>query len=471
MKPKQPAIAYSYKDAPTIARFSDDYGRFIRGLRGPFGSGKSAGCVIELVKMGSAQTPQHDGKRRARIAVIRNTYRQLKDTTVKTFLQWLPNGVFGTWKESDFTYIVDKLDPKMEIEVLFRALDRPDQVSNLLSLELTAAWVNEAREVPWAIIEALIGRVGRYPSVAQGGCVNPCIIMDTNSPPDDHWWYELFEEKRPDDVAQFVQPGGLDPDAENKPNLPARYYERMIETLDEETARVYVHNQYGWVRDGKPVYPEYNDTSHCIELEPNEKSIVYRGWDFGLTPACVFAQQLPDGRFLVFDELTADSIGIDNFSTAVLEHCAQRYPWFHSDRLVDIGDPAGNSRGAMAKENETCFSILRGKQIHVIDGEQGLTIRLESVKHTLGKLIAGKPRFILHPRCKQLRRGFMGRYQYRRMQISGTDTRYQDAPDKNVYSHPHDALQYICARLFGQAVKNRETDRRKPINYGRLAIV
>lgn len=39
-----------------------------------------------------------------------------------------------------------------------------------LSLELTGAWVNEAREIPWAVIKALQGRVGRFPAVTDGGC-------------------------------------------------------------------------------------------------------------------------------------------------------------------------------------------------------------------------------------------------------------------------------------------------------------
>ena len=51
---------------------------------GPFGSGKSSGCVIELVKLAKRQHLVN-GKRRARIACIRNTYKQLEDTTIKTF--------------------------------------------------------------------------------------------------------------------------------------------------------------------------------------------------------------------------------------------------------------------------------------------------------------------------------------------------------------------------------------------------
>ena len=78
---------YSYDSVPTIKRFGQSRA-FIRGLMGPFGSGKSSGCVIELVKLAKRQ-PLTNGKRRARFACIRNTYGQLADTTVKTFLHWL----------------------------------------------------------------------------------------------------------------------------------------------------------------------------------------------------------------------------------------------------------------------------------------------------------------------------------------------------------------------------------------------
>jgi hypothetical protein len=44
---------YSYDSVPTIKRFSLSRA-FIRGLMGPFGSGKSSGCVIELVKLAQA---------------------------------------------------------------------------------------------------------------------------------------------------------------------------------------------------------------------------------------------------------------------------------------------------------------------------------------------------------------------------------------------------------------------------------
>jgi hypothetical protein len=57
-----------------------------------------------------------------------------------------------------------------------------------------------------------------------------------------------------------------------------------------------------------------------------------------------------------------------------------------------------------------------------------------------------------------LRDGFRGDYHYRRMQTS--EERYTEEPEKNEYSHPHDALQYLCTRLQGQ--RKRASKRRAP---------
>jgi hypothetical protein len=82
------------------------------------------------------------------------------------------------------------------------------------------------------------------------------------------------------------------------------------------------------------------------------------------------------------------------------------------------------------------------------------------VRKPLNTLRNGKPQLQLHPRCTMLRKGFRGRYQFRRVKIAGSAERYQDEPEKNEYSHPHDALQYICTRVFGDAVRGREESMR-----------
>ena len=61
----------------------------------------------------------------------------------------------------------------------------------------------------------------------------------------------------------------------------------------------------------------------------------------------------------------------------------------------------------------------------------------------------GEPGFVIDKRCKTLRKGFQGGYKYKRIQVGGSDDRFRDVPDKDKYSHPHDALQYLCLGFVG----------------------
>lgn len=76
------------------------------------------------------------------------------------------------------------------------------------------------------------------------------------------------------------------------------------------------------------------------------------------------------------------------------------------------------------------------------------------MRKPLNTLRGGKPQLQVHSRCTMLRKGFLGRYQYRRVKISGSAERFHDEPDKNEFSHPHDALQYVATKVFGDSVKD-----------------
>ena len=73
----------------------------------------------------------------------------------------------------------------------------------------------------------------------------------------------------------------------------------------------------------------------------------------------------------------------------------------------------------------------------------------------------GKPRFLISPKAKMIRKGLQGGFCYRRIQVSGE--KYTDEPDKNEYSHPVEALEYA---LQGegegrQALTNLHTQQRQ----------
>lgn len=465
-------IRYDWRHVPTIARFADS-NAYIRALIGPFGSGKSSGCALEVARRGCKQKPGADGIRRTRCAVIRNTYGQLRDTTIKTFHQWLPPGTFGRYYVQDHRYVMTGFE-KTEIEVLFRALDKPEHLRNLLSLDLTFAWVNEVREIPWAIIEGVQGRIGRYPAMIDGGPTWWGMWMDTNPPDSDSKFYKFFEENewvpsfealrksdpmfadmKPEDFAAiFHQPSGLSPLAENLPNLRPGYYPLLAVGKSKEWVKVYVEGRYGFVSDDKAVYPEFIEPVHVKRMDPVPGVTIYRGWDFGLTPSCTFSQILPDGRWLQFDEMVSESMGIDRFSDQVLNHCSRTFRG--PVDFEDIGDPAGQQRSQT--DERTCFEILHNKSVLIQPGEITTTLRLEAMRYALnGTLRVGEelvPRFVLHPRCKNTRKAFLGGYHFRRM--ATTAERYTDDPEKN---HPYSDLmncnEYVASILFGAALTDR----------------
>jgi hypothetical protein len=434
---------------------------FVRGIRGPIGSGKSTACVMEIVRKARAQKPStKDGKRRSRWAVIRNTYPELKTTTINTWHQWVSPQI-GRWvDQGPPTHHL--IDTTHDIEVLFLALDSPNDIKKLLSLELTGAWINEAREVPKAVLDALTGRVGRYPAMAEGGCSWSGVIMDTNAPEDDHWWAVLADFPNEEQLRNtleaerqlremgaleadqrlyefFSQPGGMHKDAENIDNLPAGYYIKATAGKRDDWVKVYVHNNYGTVQDGKPVIPEYNDNLHCKEFTFNPSLGLWIGLDFGLTPAALFLQRTVMGGWRAHTELCTGDMGAVRFSHMLRQHIATHYPNVEIHGI--IGDPSGDNR---AQTDETTpFQILNAAGIKATPASSNEpTLRREAWAQPLSRIIDGEPGLIVHPNCKTLRKGLIGGYRYKRIQTPGQE-RYSETPDKNIYSHIVEAGGYV----------------------------
>ena len=409
---------------------------FVSGIRGPIGSGKSTACVFRPWRHIAESEPGQDGIRYARWAVIRNTYPELKTTTIKTWHQWFPPEI-GRWQEQGPpTHHIR--ESGYDMEVMFIALDRPDDVRKLLSLELTGAWINEAREVPKAILDGLTGRVGRFPAKAKGQTGWSGVILDTNSPDTDHWWYRLAEEEKPDGFAFFSQPGGDDPRAENRENLPDNYYERTRAGKSDDWIKVYIKGEYGFVRDGRPVFPEYRDAIHCRACEPLKGLPLVLGMDFGLTPAVIIMQRAVTGQWRALSEIVAEDMGVARFAEQVKAKLALEYPGFEITPIW--GDPAGDQR---AQTDETTpFEILRANGLPGRPAPSNdFVLRREAVAGALNRLVDGSPGLTVDPKCRVLRKALMGGYCYRRVQLAGQE-RYHDKPDKGPYSHVADALQY-----------------------------
>jgi len=447
---------------------------------------------MKLIRNCQKQMPMRDGWRRRRTAIIRNTFPELKTTTMKTWHQWIPASV-GTWRETGppTHHIIDH-STKLDWEIMFIALDRPDDVRKLLSLEISDAWINEAKEVPKAILDGLTGRVGRFP--ARDGefmCTDPQILMDTNPCDADHWWYVLAERDvssernrlMHEEMAQiqdelrkigalradqplfefFAQPGGESEGAENLKNLAPGYYLKAKAGKDPEWVKVYVNGEYGFVMDGKPIFPEYRDSVHCAVFEISDRLPLRLGFDWGLTPAATIGQVMPNGQWRVRSEVVTEDMGIVRFGELVKQHLAVRYPKFRIGGMH--GDPSGNIRGG---DERTPFDLMRacGLEVFPAPGNNDPMLRREALARPMRTMIDGEPGILVHPDCNYFRKGLAGGYNYRRMLVAG-EPKYRDVPDKTIYSHVCEAGEYM---MLGAGEGRALVARERPANRQEFAV-
>lgn len=469
-----PSLNLNFSKSPTVWKFLQSKG-FVRGILGPVGSGKSYACAAEIMLRAVQQKPSpRDGIKYSRFVVVRNTYPELRTTTIKTWQELFPEAVWGGMRwQPPITHHL-KLPSRgdaagIDCEVIFLALDTPQSVRKLLSLEITGAWCNEARELPKAVIDGLTHRVGRYPSKADGGPSWYGIWMDTNPPDNDHWWHNLAE-KTPI-KGQFAwnfykQPGGVvevaknklpkNPEAngcifsggkwwqenakaENKENLPNGYYQQLLGGKNLDWIRCYAEGKYTFVQEGRPVWPEYDDDIMSGDTSLDPYYPVQIGVDFGLTPAAVFGQRTTTGAWKIIDEIVTFDMGLERFGRELMARIAERY---NKHDILIWGDPAGNKRDEIYEV--TAFDHLRslGFKAQPTD-TNAFQVRREAGASPMNRLVSGKPGIIVDKTCLRLRKSLSGGYFFKRQSMGAGQERYKDTPVKNEHSHIGDAFGYL----------------------------
>ncbi|RKH09005.1 hypothetical protein D7X74_30450 [Corallococcus sp. CA047B] len=454
--------AIAYRAPPTLARFLRS-NAFVRCCVGPVGSGKSSAAVVEVVRRAAEQAAGPDKVRRTRFAIIRNTYRELKDTTRKTFEQWVPDAV-GTWHEADFTFTIDmplKDGTRMYCEVLFRALDKPEHVKKLLSLELTGAYVNEARQVPKAILDVLCSRVGRFPSKAQGGATWFGVWMDTNPWHTGHWGYKLFTKALPEGYELYEQPGGRTPNAENLENLPDGYYTRQVAGKDAEWVAEYIDSKYPSHDKGSI----YGALLAAVEARgaildfAHDSSGIFTVWDLGRSDSTsIWFARLREGGVDVVDHYRNNGETLTHYFSVLEERAAARGYTYRKHVLP---------HDARAKTLVTRKSVL--EQVVEKYGAGAVTIGPElDVADGIAagrKLLEGDIRF--HVRCDVspepgLESGLEALRNYRYQYSEALQT-YSREPLHDWASHDADAFRYLaCFVPVAQALMAPVSEPKRP---------
>lgn len=419
-------------------------------LCGPVGGGKTSACVLHILQNSIDQEPDNDGVRRTRHLIIRNTVPMLKTTTIKSFLDWIPDGVFGRWVSSDKTYYMRFDD--VEAEVLFMSLEDSNDIRKLLSLETTTAFFNEMREIDQTVVEGLIGtkRIGRYPSRKQGpGATYPCIMADTNMPAMDTWHQQTMDGEV-GDWELFKQPGGRSENAENLEYLPKDYYN--VDGLSDEYVKTMIDCEYGTSREGLPVFRTTFVSSFHVADNPlthiiSDNYPLLIGMDAGLTPTAIIGQMTANGRLVILAECyvePTDSMGMERFlDTRLLPLLRGR---FAGCPVKCIIDPAAKIRGQATEE--TVYEIIKKKRLRVITAPTNKPdLRIGSAEMLFSKQVEGQAYLTIDKSCT----GLVGALKHGYKFAARKDGEIEEKPLKNhPFSDIADGFTYLTVHLTGE---------------------
>jgi hypothetical protein len=450
-----PTLALRYRAPPTVRRFMDDRS-FVRCIEGPVGSGKSSGCVVHLVERALKQKPGPDGIRRTRAAVIRNTFKELRDTTRKTFETWVSRG-FGKWIEQDFTFHLRL--PKVESEILFRGLDHPDDKKKLLSLDLSFAYVNEAREIAEDVVDMLETRVGRYPNALQGGCSWSGIWMDSNPWHRGHYLHRRFysrDAKMKVKYRLFKQPGGRSAWAENVQNLPPGYYERLAIGKDSEWIRIYIDGEEG-ISDQGSIYGLFVETlGNRGGLEPFTVPMdgLFTFWDLGKADSTAIWTARVGDRGMDFLDHYENHLKSLGHYFGYIRHLEKR-----GYRFVKHVIPHDAAQETLATELSVFDQFVKefGADNIIVGPRMPVEDRIAATRWLLEQ-----PGTRIHPRCSEVREsgdvdGLNALREYK-FEYDETHKIYKKVPLHNWASHTADAFGYgaLTAKIAEMVVAGPE---------------
>jgi hypothetical protein len=454
-------------DGPVLTEAFWDRSEF-SVIQGPIGSGTSSMCCHKIFVISCEQEPDREGVRKSRWLIVRESYPQLEKTTIKTWLDWFAEEVFGDFRRSvPPTHMVRVPHPSgdgttVEIELIFIAIDSPEVAENIAaSFEITGFWVNEAQFVEKAVIDELLSRCGRYPPPKDGaGATWFGGFADMNAPVEGHWipymrgdiplpdeWTDDMKAEMtpPEGWRFFMQPPGLievmedgrptyhpNPAAENQKHL-VKPYMQQIRGKKKSWIDRRVLNKTGLYAEGKAVYESFSEMEHIseVDLYPTPGATVFVGLDFGRDPAAVMGQCF-QGEWRVMEELIGDNVSAEIFAPKLKRFLAEKFP---GHEMIFGGDPRGRD-GTQATET-TAYDIFATHGMRV---EQATTDNDPELRRsTVDKVLDRRNGLQISPRCLVLKTGMAGGYHYPK--IKGTTGLYAPRPKKNRYSHPVEAME------------------------------
>lgn len=366
---------------------------------GAFGAGKSATIVIASILEALKY-------KRNRVLLCRKQLVDLRNTTLKTFFEMLPQDskLIKSYLKSEMTLTLFNGS-----EILFGGLDNPTKWA---SAELGCWAMDEATDFTIEDFNMLKSRLRRVGVFKYKG------FLACNPGAKGHWIFQEFFEKNKGRYG-VVETRSID--NTYLPLETLRLYDEYRES-DIDYYNRYILGQWGQIEG--LVYKEFDLSTNVKSFEINPGWRVYRALDWGYENpfVCLWIGVDSDDNIFIFDEIYEKRCLIPDLANII----KSRYPAIKT--TCTVADPSGaeyiaqfNSLGLPVKAAEN--DVLPG---------------IMEVKWKMDKIF-------VHRKCINTIREFQS-YKWKKFK-SGRETNDPEVPDK-INDHTMDALRYFIYTLM-----------------------
>jgi len=372
--------------------------------------------------------------------VISPTYPMMRDGTLSTFLNLPPTAsLIGQRKDGSLNYNKESKDITMYngSVIKFRSADEPDRIRGM---EASFLWLDEGGQLSsdemWKIG---IGRLSQRCAPQRAIC--------TTTPNGMNWLYNEFVTNKSKEHEIFFSST-----LENAENLPDGY----IESLESQySGQFYKQELLGeFVGFEGLVFPDFNTDIHVTDkiMDPNYDETIVRvdagvDWGFRDPTTAVIVGTSKYGRKYIYDELYVTDVDLEVvkpdmnrlFSKYNVRnvYCDPSRP----DGIALLNKIAGRKWEAVRAKNEIVNGLMAVGQYFKTDSD-------------------GKPRMLIHPRCKNL----INELQLYRYQTKNKNGVISEHPmDK--FNHTIDGIRYALFSPLAEETKGNQ-DRFKSCYVG-----
>lgn len=442
---------------PTMREFLLSSRRF-NALVGALGCGKTFCLGLKTVIM----IFKHPGINHL---WYRKSIPQLKSTTLRQLLE----DVFPALGMKEKTHWRHHADPTQryvsimiedqESRIYYRpyknqGISHDVMVDDIKSFNIDCIGIDEPNTLGLDTYLMIEGRTGRWTKSLPKELQQVNI---TGNPPSMNHWLNLMYGKGKD-------PNNPDKDLKNKKSYKMWYmstydnrdaiaadYLESLEAKSEEWKRTYLYGLPGFVEySGVAVFGKNFDEDKHISYEPMRADPdlpLILGWDIsssGVDKACAIMQLNKHATLCILDEVVTDDPGLGPFINIVKQRIAN----FWRTNVTppeSFADPAAWTTSQIILLSPSMMLARTGFPSR--KGAKDLPTRLNSVVELLTRDgNNGEPGLLVNRQnCPVAIQGFIGGYKYKT--IEEADRILSAQPEKNLYSHIMDAIQYATSGI------------------------